>query len=203
MWNCTNFNTRYLRLKFTRPGILTFLFQLQIWKLYLFLRRVGSCLWDDGLSRFKGCRLANVLHVHFNFILRFRICLCRTRCNEYSWSCLNSYQETFVVLEYDPDMLGIQSLGMVYVCIWSLNGKLTQDWGWLSDRRLWVSGWMQSATWVTPLWTRQTDETGADSWLHRDVNWMLNTSSYTGICSVEDEWYEGRKKSKEKRNKWI
>jgi len=178
-------------------------FLTSVFETIFFLRRVGNYLPDDAVSHFKGRRLTNVLHVHFNFISRSRICLCHTQCNEYSWSCLNSYQDTFVVLEYDPDMLGIQSLGMVYVYIWSLNGKLTQDWGWLSERRLWVSGWMQPATWVTLLWTRQTDETGADSWLHRDLNWMLNTSSYTRICSVEDEWYKGRNKNKEKRNKWI
>lgn len=149
-------------MEFSRLWILIFLFHLQVWRLYLFLRKFGNYLRDEAVSHSKGCRLTNVLHVHFNVILQSWICLCHTRCNEYSWSCLDSYQETFVVLEYDPDALGIQSLGMVYVYIWSLNGKLTQDRGWLSDRRLCVSGWIQSATWVTLLWTRQTDEMGAE-----------------------------------------
>jgi len=30
----------------------------------------GNYLRDDAVSHFKGCRLTNVLHVHFNFILR-------------------------------------------------------------------------------------------------------------------------------------
>ena len=64
----------------------------------------------------KGFRLTNILRVLYNFISRLESAYATPGITNVKQACLNSYQETFVALECDLDILGIQSV-IWFVCI--------------------------------------------------------------------------------------